>query len=106
MALRWESAWARVPAIVLYVYRGIGVIAFEVTDERPLLLVFPNLFENWWLYVVIVAKFFPRLYPRSLATTAIPLVILLIPKLAQEYLLHYREAQPWGWLKANVLHIS
>ena len=106
VALRWESAWARVPAIVLYVYRGIGVIAFELTDQRPLLLVFPNLFENWWLYVVIVGKFFPRVYPRSVATTAIPLVVLLIPKLAQEYLLHYREAQPWDWLKGHVLHIS
>ena len=51
VAFRWTSAWARIPAIVLYVYRAIGVVAFETTDTRVLLLVFPNLFENWWLYV-------------------------------------------------------
>jgi hypothetical protein len=31
------------------------------------------------------------------------LVILYIPKIGQEYLLHVAEAQPWGWFKENVL---
>ena len=30
------------------------------------------------------------------------LVVLYIPKLAQEYLLHVAEAQPWGWLKQRL----
>ena len=42
VALRWESAWARVPAIALYVYRLVGVILFEITDARWLLLAVPE----------------------------------------------------------------
>jgi len=106
VALRWVSAYARLPAILLYAYRGIGVIAFETTHARVLLLIFPNLFENWWLYVVVVAQFFPRLYPRSLRTVAMPMAVLLVPKLMQEYVLHYAEAQPWDWLKHHVLRQS
>ena len=105
VAVRWISAYARIPAIALYVYRLIGVIAFEVTDTRALLLVFPNLFENWWLYCLFVARFFPALYPKSVRSTWIPLFLLLIPKLGQEYLLHYQEAEPWDWTKHHILHI-
>lgn len=106
VALRWTSPWARIPAVLLYVYRGIGVVAFETTHLRIMLFIFPNLYENWWLYVVVVARFFPRLYPRSMKTVLIPLAVLLLPKMAQEYLLHYAEAQPWDWMKHYVLHIS
>jgi hypothetical protein len=104
VALRWTSAWTRVPATVLYVYRGIGVILFEATGARVLLFVFPNLFENWWLYCVIVASFAPALYPRSVRSVAMPMVLLLIPKMGQEYLLHYAEAEPWDFTKTHILN--
>ena len=106
VALRWQSAYARWPAVALYIYRGIGVILFEITHARIMLFIFPNLFENWWLYVVAVAQFWPRLYPRSAKTVAIPLFILLIPKMAQEYVLHYAELEPWDWIKHHVLRTS
>ncbi len=105
VAWSWEI-WAKAPAVFLYVYRVIGVILFEITGTRWLLLVFPNMFENWWLYCVIVARFFPSIYPRSYKTVAIPMVLLLIPKLAQEYLLHFAEVQPWDWIKRNILGIA
>lgn len=88
VAFRWISTYARLPAIALYVYRGIGVIAFEASGARALLLVFPNLYENWWLYCVFTAQFLPRFYPRSIRSVAILMIVLLIPKLGQEYLLH------------------
>lgn len=103
VALRWTSPYARLPAILLFAYRAIGVVLFEVTQRRLLLFIFPNLFENWWLYCVIVERFWSRVYPRSLRTTLIPLVLLLIPKMVQEYLLHFAEAKPWDWIKRNVL---
>lgn len=103
VAFRWVSPYARYPTIFLYVYRMIGVVIFELTHARVTLFIFPNLFENWWLYVVFVARFFPGIYPRSVKSTAIPLVILLIPKMGQEYLLHYQEAQPWDWTKKHLL---
>jgi hypothetical protein len=104
VAFRWSSPYARIPTIVLFVYRMIGVVIFELTHARVTLFIFPNLFENWWLYVVFVARFLPALYPKSVKSVAIPLVILLIPKMGQEYLLHYQEAQPWDWTKEHILH--
>lgn len=80
----------------------IGVALFELTDKRIMLFLFPNLFENWWLYVVIVTQFFPALTPRSVRTAVAPLGLLLVPKMGQEYLLHFAEAQPWDWMKRNV----
>lgn len=106
VALRWRNAWARWPAAALFVYRMIGVVLFELTERRIVLFIFPNLFENWWLYVVAVERFWPRLSPRSWGTTLVPLALLLIPKMGQEYLLHFAEAQPWNWFKENVLHTT
>ena len=103
VALRWENAWARWPAVVLFPFRMVGVVLFEITHHRIVLFAFPNLFENWWLYCIVVARFFPSLVPRSWRSTLTPLLLLLIPKMAQEYLLHFAEAQPWDWMKRHIL---
>ena len=52
--IEWIVAqrWAGLPrwtANVLFFYRVIGVVAFEVTDARWLLLVFPALFDFFFL---------------------------------------------------------
>lgn len=106
VALRWENPWMRWPAAALFVYRLIGAVLFEVSDTRLFLFLFPNLFENWWLYVVVVRKWWPGSRPKSMNTTAIPLLLLLIPKMGQEYLLHYSEAQPWNWTKEHILSFA
>ncbi|MEX0749531.1 MAG: hypothetical protein WD359_01880 [Dehalococcoidia bacterium] len=106
VAFGWDSPWARWPALVLFPYRIIGVALFETTGERVMLFIFPNMFGNWWLYCLLVARFFPSIYPRSLRTTAVPMLLLLIPKMAQEYVLHYREAQPWDWMQRNIFGID
>ena len=103
VALTWASCWTRLPAVALFVYRLAGVALFESTHARIVLFAFPNMFENWWLYCVVVMKWWPRLAPRDTRTVAIPMLLLLIPKMAQEYLLHFAEAQPWDWTKEHIL---
>jgi len=103
VALKWMSPWVRLPALMLFGYRLVGAVLFEVLDVRALLIVFPNLFEHWWIYCVVVMKWFPSLVPRGWRSTLIPLVLLLIPKMAQEYLLHVIEAEPWDWMKRTIL---
>jgi hypothetical protein len=105
VALRWDNAWAKWTAAILFGYRAIGVIAFEATGARIALFIFPNMFENWWLYCAAVFQYWPRLAPRSWKTTLVPLAILLVPKMGQEYLLHFAEAKPWSWTKENILHV-
>ncbi len=103
VALGWRNAWARLPAVALFAYRLIGVALFEFTEARIFLFIFPNMFENWWLYVAVVMKWFPRAVPHDFRTLIIPMLALLVPKMAQEYLLHFAEAKPWGWTQDHIL---
>ena len=64
-----------------------------------MLFIFPNLFENFYLYVLIVRRVAPRLEPRTRLQLAAVLAVLLIPKLVQEYVLHVEELHPWQWLR-------
>jgi hypothetical protein len=103
VAFGWRNAWTRLPTVILFVYRLAGVALFEATDLRIFLFVFPNLFENWWVYVVVVMKWFPKAVPGSWKSLLIPMVALLIPKMGQEYLLHFAEAKPYNWTQRHIL---
>lgn len=102
VALSWIERIPRLTAIGLFVYRVIGVIIFELTHIRATLFIFPNLFEHWFLFYLVRNRFFPGLQLNTWKQTAIWLVILYIPKLAQEYMLHIAEAQPWDWIKGII----
>lgn len=87
VALRWQPVPRNV-AVVLYAYRLIGFIAFEITGTREILLFFPNLFELWFLFVAGV-QFFKidfQYTPRRIALALVPLLAL---KMFQEYALHF-----------------
>ncbi|MCI0582297.1 MAG: hypothetical protein L0227_05270 [Chloroflexi bacterium] len=96
---RWPETWPRRVALALFAWRLIGVVAFEVTAYRPLLVVFPNLFENMFLYLLIVRRWVPAILPRTLPQTILVSLLLLIPKELQEYVLHWEELHPWQWLR-------
>lgn len=101
VALSWTERLPRLTAISLFVYRVAGVIVFELTNWRPALFLFPNLFEHWFLFALVRNKWFPNMRLDSWGRIALWLVILYIPKLGQEYLLHVAEAQPWDWIKST-----
>lgn len=102
VALSWTDRLPRLTAIVLFVYRLIGVLVFEVSDWRPTMFIFPNLFENWFLFVLFRNRFFASLrldtWPRVFGWLA----VLYIPKAGQEYMLHIAQAQPWDWIKGKL----
>ncbi len=100
---RWPELRPKQAATILFAWRLIGVILFEITVYRPLLLVFPNLFENVYLYVLVVRRWFPRFMPRTTAQTLLVCAILLVPKLVQEYVLHWEELHPWQWLRETLI---
>jgi hypothetical protein len=88
VAQRWP-ALPRWTANALFSYRVIGVVVFEVTDARCLLLVFPALFDFFFLFYAGVTQYLPQyeVTPRRLFFW---LAVLLVPKLAQEYAIHYK----------------
>jgi len=105
VALRWEPV-PRAISIALYAFRLAGVVVFEVTDERDLLLACPNVFEFWFVFVAalkffrleagdrreepLLARAAPALLPfrYDVRHLALVLPVLLGAKLAQEYALH------------------
>ena len=103
VSLRWQLTLARNASIALFVYRVAGMVAFGLTGTRILLFVFPNLFENFYLYYLVATRFFPRLVPTTPRQLAVALLVLYIPKLAQEYVLHFAELKPWSTFKSTFL---
>jgi hypothetical protein len=102
VSLGWTARIPRLISLSLFGYRLIGVVLFELSGWRPILFLFPNLFENWFLFVLVVWKFFPNLRLETWRQCLPWLFVLYLPKLAQEYLLHVAEAQPWSWLKSQL----
>lgn len=126
VALRWRGP-ARNIAVVLYVYRIAGVIVFETTQERDVLIFFPNVFEFWFVFVAGIKQFhreapargwspelrgeedggrglFPFRYSTGQLMVVLP--VLTAVKLGQEYALHVArvfdgftavEAVQWVW---------
>jgi len=100
VALRWRGA-ARNVAVALYAFRLLGFGVFELTDDRDVLLLFPNFFESWFLLVAAVQQFGRRgagplvlRLAKDERVLGVPLPLLLVAlvalKLFQEYAIHYR----------------
>jgi hypothetical protein len=86
VALRWQGV-ERAIAVALYVFRLAGFVVFELSGARDLLLLFPNVFEFWFLLVAALHQFRPTFQWRS-GTLAVALVALLALKEVQEWALH------------------
>ena len=108
VSLSWSNGLARNTSVALFLFRLVGITAFEVTGEeyRKLIFFFPNLFENFFLYYIITNRFWPRLVPQKLSHLVLVLVILYIPKFGQEWVLHFQQLQPWNWTKETIFGIK
>lgn len=85
VALRW-AGWPRGIAVALYCLRLVGFVAFELTGDRAILLLFPNVFEFWFLLVATVGP--DRVAGWSVARYALSLVLLTAAKEVQEWAIH------------------
>ncbi len=84
----WTRGSATVLATFLFFYRMTGVVAFELGHWRPLLLIFPNTFEYFFIaYETIRARWDPRRFDtRFWVLTAA--AVWIVVKLPQEYWIH------------------
>lgn len=90
VALRWSGP-ERTISVILYAFRIVGFVAFEVTGARGLLLAFPNVFEFWFLFIATWHHLRPG-WTWTSAQLAAVLVPLIGAKEVQEYLLHWTRA--------------
>ena len=84
----WTQSTAVSISRFLFFYRMVGVMAFELTGERTLLLIFPNTFEYFFIaYEVVRLRWDPRRFgTRFWVLTAAAIWVFV--KLPQEYWIH------------------
>ena len=87
VALRWTGP-ERTVSIALYAFRMAGFVLFELTDERAVLLLFPNLFEFWFLFIAALHHVRAG-FQWSRTRLTLVLVPLLVAKEVQEWALHW-----------------
>ncbi len=101
----WTHHTAIAVGRFLYYFRLVGVVLFEVTQVRALLLVFPNTFEYLFdLYEAIRARWDPRrLSDRFIIGAAA--VIWIFIKLPQEWWVHVAQLDATDLLKQVVFGV-
>ena len=97
----WSNFFAFEVSRFLFYYRLVGVTLFELTQLRPLLLIFPNTFEYFFIfYEAVRLKWDPLVLTKKKLIVAAALIWIFI-KLPQEYWIHIAKLDTTDWIKAN-----
>jgi hypothetical protein len=101
----WVNPFAFQISRFLFYWRLVGVALFELTRLRPLLLIFPNTFEYFFIfYQAYRLRWNPQRMTRKLLIGAAALIWVVI-KLPQEYWLHIAQADTTDWIKTNLVGV-
>jgi hypothetical protein len=101
----WTDGFAFRTGQFLWYYRLFGVVAFELTEVRALLLIFPNTFEYFFIFYEGVRLLWNphRLSHRNIILAAAGIWVFI--KLPQEWWIHiaqldftdFMDDYPWMW---------
>jgi hypothetical protein len=92
---KWKDIVARRIALGAFAWRIVGVALVLFTDQRWLLMLFPNFFEPLFVfYLLFVYLSKTDKLMTSKWVVAIVVTALLVPKLVQEYILHIYQPSP------------
>lgn len=101
----WTHHTAIAVGRFLYYFRLVGVVLFEITQVRALLLVFPNTFEYVFdLYEAIRARWDPRRLSDRFVIGAAAIIWIFI-KLPQEWWIHVARLDATDLLKEVVFGV-
>jgi hypothetical protein len=101
----WSNLYAFEVARFLLYYRLVGVLIFEYTQNRTVLLIFPNTFEYFFIfYEAVRLRWNPRRMSRHLVLGAAAAIWIFI-KLPQEYWIHVAQKDVTDTLRENPILI-
>ena len=101
----WTTLDAFKVSRFLYFYRLVGVVAFELSQIRALLLVFPNTFEYFFdFYEAVRVRWDPRRMSRRLVIGAAAFIWIVI-KLPQEWWIHVAQLDATDTIKTRVFGV-
>lgn len=102
----WTNGVAVEVARFLWYYRLVGVLLFEVTQERWLLMLFPNTFEYFFIaYEVVRTRWDPRRMSRR-AVIGLAAFIWIFVKLPQEWWIHVAQNDFTDFMKETVFGVD
>ena len=97
----WTNTGAFEVSRFLYFYRLVGVVAFELTQVRALLLVFPNTFEYFFIaYEGVRSRWNPLRFSLRWWIWAAALIWVFV-KLPQEWWIHVAQLDVTDFLAEN-----
>ena len=105
VVLGWHHRKARKIGLWLFFIRLVGFVLYETTRIRVLFFIFPNLFSSYFITYLICVKLGKKHWFNSPKLAILILLVLLILKMPQEYILHYLEVPTWDVIK-GFLHPS
>jgi hypothetical protein len=94
MVLRWKVVRDKAIALGLYGLRVVGMMLFFVLGNEVFLVLFPNIFEVFFLFYLAWSAFTRKKQMSSWLPWA-SVVVLGIPKVIQEYWMHV--VSPMNW---------
>lgn len=100
---KWIDKRVKSIAWGLFVYRLFGVVLFELTGKGIFLFIFPNVFESLFLFYMACRKILGREANIPAGLLYFCLVVLLIPKMVQEYSQHVALIWDWSHIKISLL---
>jgi hypothetical protein len=106
MLRNWTNQTAFRMGQFLYYYRMIGVIAFELTQVRAVLFIFPNTFEYFFLFVEAVRLGWDTKRMGKWTVILAAAAIWIFIKLPQEWWIHIAELDVTDFMKETLFGVS
>jgi hypothetical protein len=101
----WTHLFAFQTSRFLYFYRLVGNLIFELTQIRPLLLIFPNTFEYFFdFYEAVRLRWNPLRLSKRLIVGAAAFIWIFI-KLPQEYWIHVAQLDTTDLIKEQIFGV-
>jgi hypothetical protein len=101
----WKNQFAFQVSRFLFYWRLVGVTLFELTQLRPLLLIFPNTFEYFFIfYEAYRLRWDPGKMSKNLVIGAAAFIWIVI-KLPQEYWIHIGQIDTTDWIKTGLFGV-
>ncbi len=102
----WTNAYAFKMSFFLYYYRLVGVLAFELTQVRALLFIFPNTFEYFYDFVEAVRLGWDWKRMGKWTVLISTILIWVFIKLPQEWWIHIAQLDMTDFIKESLFGVS
>jgi len=102
----WTNQTAFRMSQFLYYYRMIGVVAFELTQLRAILFIFPNTFEYFFLFVEAVRLGWDTKRMGRWTVIVAAAAIWIFIKLPQEWWIHIAQLDMTDFIKESLFGVD